>query len=333
MLTTTVRTLIRRHPAQAMRSFASTSSASDLNYAIQMVRSHDPVGYVPGQLLPDKDMKETYYGVRSFWVETGLRFGTTAMVPPYSTPDVHLEWWREGINHVYSENNLPSDWKHPTLHFLQDLVKRHDLSKEHFDDIIHGRDKDLDMKQYKTLADLSDHARMSCGSLFSLVLESGNITEQNNPAAHDAARLVGIAHGITNALRLSIPLVSTTGKLIVPEDLCLVHNVRSPRYLLSALGQGDTECKRSLQEAVSDIAKKARSHLQEARELSSAMLLEEHGAKAVSVLIPGVASEVFLDRLATKGYDLTDKNLRNVGFMEQTVCVGKMVAAYYGKTY
>ena len=45
----------------------------DLDQAIHLVRSHDPAGYLPGRLLPTKEMQITYFAVRSFWVETGLK--------------------------------------------------------------------------------------------------------------------------------------------------------------------------------------------------------------------------------------------------------------------
>lgn len=294
-------------------------------------------------------MKDAYYAVRSFWVETGLRFGTTALVPPHSSPAVHLDWWQQGIQSLYGDSSAthpttmdmndkavaghPS-YDHPTLRLLQDLIRRHSWSKAYFDDILLGRRKDLDMKQYTTVHDLMEHARLSCGSLFSLVLESGDVTQTSNPPAHDAARLLGKAHGMTNALRLSIPIVSTTGKLIIPQDLCIKYGVKSPRYLLSALGQGDAECKQALQSAVQEIASIAEDNLEQARTLRDDILTKNTGgAAAVKVFLPAVASDMFLKQLAAKGYDLTDKNLRHVGMIEQGMGMAKMLAAFYQQRY
>ena len=303
-------------------------------------------------------MKDAYYAVRSFWVETGLRFGTTALVPPHSSPAVHLDWWQRGIESLYQDENCdnPSTAAdrddsftnhhdtsaaghssydhHPTLRLLQDLIRRHAWSKSYFDDILLGRRKDLDMKQYTTLHDLMEHARLSCGSLFSLVLESGAVTHLSNPPAHEAARLLGQAHGMTNALRLSIPIISTTGKLIIPQELCVKYGVKSPRYLLSALGQGDAECKQALQSAVQEIATVAQDNLEQARALRDVILTKHTGgADAVQVFLPAVASDMFLKQLAAKGYDLTDKNLRHVGMIEQGLGTAKMLAAYFQQRY
>ena len=298
---------------------------------MQMVKLHDPAGYIPGRLLPTTDMSVTYYAVRSFWVETGLRFGSTAKVSPNAPPAEHIEWWQQGIDHLYNKNgDIPQDWNHPTLRLLQEVIKQHDLSKCHFDDILTGRKRDTDLKQYPTLDSLIEHVVLSCGSLSELVLESGDVT---SPKADEAAKLVGVAHGLTNALRTSIPVISTTGKLVVPQDLCEKYGVKSPRYLLSALGLGDAECRAAFHNAIRDIANVARSNLAQARSLRNELLKEPDGEKAVAVLIPGLASETFLDRLENAGYDLTDRDLRNVGMVEHAMCASRMITAYCLKTY
>lgn len=313
-------------------TIANAKLQNDLDYAAEMVKEHDPAGYLPGRLLPTTEMSVTYYAVRSFWVETGLRFGSTAKVSLNAPPIEHVEWWQQGINHLFTTSSIEDDeeWNHSTLRLLQQVIQQHNLSKQHFDDILMGRRRDADLKQYPTLDSLMQHANLSCGSLSQLVLESGNVT---SPKAFEAAKLVGVAHGLTNALRTSIPVISSTGKLIVPQDLCEKYGVKSPRYLLSALGLGDRECRAAFHMAIRDIANVARANLQEARSLREDLLQEEGGDKAVAVLIPGLASETFLDRLDEAGYDLTDANLRNVSFVEHALCASRMIAAYYQKQY
>jgi NADH dehydrogenase [ubiquinone] 1 alpha subcomplex assembly factor 6 len=319
-------------------SQASVSSKSDLDYAIASVRAHDPSGYFPGRLLPDEQMQLAYYAVRNFWVETGLRFGSTARVPPNASPHEHLEWWQRAIDVLFDEKalaDLAQEWDHPTLRLLNSLLQYRGVpwKKDRFDEILAGRRKDLDTKQYETLDELTRHAEQSCGSLSELVLDSGGILCETNPVAHEAARKVGICHGLTNALRTSIPVMSTTGRLIVPADLTKKYGVTSPRYLLSALGQGDANCIRALQETVEHIVREARASLKEARDLRETILAEPAGSKAVSVLIPGVASERFLDRLQASHFQLTDRNLRNVGMLEHAICSTYMIAAYIKQTY
>jgi phytoene/squalene synthetase len=341
MFTGTLRRLQQPSISYRSISFLHRVSATNpaqqegLDHAIHIVRQFDQVGYLPGRLLPEERMKIAYYATRSFWVETGLRFGTTAKVPANSTPAEHLDWWQNGIGAVFDSKDLEeTDWNHPTLLLLQQLVRDGTpWRRESFEGIINGRKKDLDVKQYESLDDLKFHAEQSCGSLAQLVLESGSVLKEQSPSSFEAARLEGVCHGLTNALRTSIPVISTTGKLIVPADLTKKYGVRSPRYLLSALGQGDEECVAALQSAVKDIADFARDNLLQARNLREKILQEPGSDKALAVLLPGLASETFLNRLADHHFKLTDRQLRNVGALEHWSCAWRMIVAYYTRVY
>ena len=311
---------------------------TDLDHAVYNVRQHDPSGYLPGRLLPTSTMTQSYYAVRSFWVETGLRFGTTARVAPHASPSEHLDWWQQGIDQVFgstSSQSLPTDFDHPTLRLIQSLRIENELcwEKGRFDNLLKGRRDDLGVSQYETLDDLHQHAQRSCANLLALVLESGNMPESSNPQAHEAARLVGITHGLTIALRTSIPVMSITGKIIIPADLCRKYGVRSPRYLLSALGQGDTECVVALQKAVRDITLSATDHLDNARALRSSITAERDGSHAVAALLPGLVSETFLKRLERANFQLTDRDLRNVGIAEHASCSLRLISHYWKGAY
>lgn len=334
-----------------------SSLQTSLKHVLEMVQRHDPAGTLAGRLLSTNRMRITYFAVRSFWIETGLRFGTTSMVPPHSSPHQHVNWWKHGIEQLYGrgetllEGNNTNSMKnetlvdplqHPTFKLLAALHHEHAFSKSHFDDIVQGRLLDLDVKQYPDMKALEDHAERSCGSLMQLILESDDIRQEDYPVAHQTAKLLGKAHGLTNALRTSIPIMSTTGKLIVPQDLCVKYGVRTPRYLLSALGQGDVECIQALQKVVRDISNRGLEYLQQARDLRPYIV---HEADAIArggggggdapgtskmgnimgVFLPGLASETFLKRLEQHNYDLTNRNLRNVSVMEHARCSWRMI--------
>lgn len=288
--------------------------------------------------------RTAYFAVRSFWVETGLRLGSTAQVPVNSTPCAHLGFWQQGIDAVFreesdEESNLSSssDMTHPTLLLLRHLKQEQHLpwTKCHFDDLIEGRRNDLHTTQYQSLEQLIKHAEKTCGSVAQLVLEGGNSTTENAPAAHQAAKRAGIAHGLAMQLRQSIPILSTQGRLVIPAELTSRHGVRSPRYLLSALGLGDETCRRALEGAVKDVAEAAYQHLHEARALRPDILAESpRGSQAVPVLLTHtMATQAFLDRLRDHHYQLTDRNLRSIGLLEQAALAARVAAAYYQNRY
>ncbi len=175
---------------------------------------------------------------------------------------------------LYDNNGFSNDIReHPTLRLLQYYNSHQEkaLSLSLLTNILDSRDIDFNVKQYSTVQDLIQHSQQSCGSLLKLVMESADVYQ--NPPATEAADLMGVCHGITNALRSSIPIASQTGKIIIPADLCIKYGVRSPRFLLSALGQGDEKCKEALDYAVRDLSTVAREHLTRARCLREDLIL------------------------------------------------------------
>lgn len=138
-------------------------SPRDLEHAIFEVRSNDPAAYLPGILL-DNRMSLAYFVVRSFWVETGLSFGSTALVAPNSTPLQHLDWWQQSLDFVFGDRKEGDFNRHPTIRLLSQIqATRSCWTRDHFDEILKGRRNDLDIKQYRTLDELKNHAEQSCG--------------------------------------------------------------------------------------------------------------------------------------------------------------------------
>ncbi len=292
----------------------------------------------------------SYQIVRSFWIDSGLRFVGNAQSDNDITasrqisgigdkgikiPDEErLQKWNNGIKSLFDDDS--DRWQNDaTLRLLRHVMEKHSLSKHHFERILLGRQIDVDMKHYPTLDSLVDHVEMSCGSLLYLVLECANIYQSDleNEAIFKAAKHIGITHGLSNALRLSIPKASSTGKVIIPQDLCEKYNIKSPRYLLSALGMGDEECRRELQRAVEDIVALSRDHLNSARMIRDEILLHPRGGDALSTFIPALASETFMKRLERHHFDLTDRQLRSVGIVEHLACTQRMLSASFRKTY
>lgn len=331
-------------------SGVSSQLAKDLDYAIALVRKYDPSGYLPGFMAASREARTGYFAIRAFWVQSRLRFNQAPLTNNLSasrqvagvgqkgieaSDKDRLQQWKMGIQCLYdrkSDDSLLE--KSATLRLLHHVIQKHNLSRKHFDNILAGRELDIDRKQYPTVNSLIDHAHMSCGSLFHLILECSNISQcDEDDVVYRAAHDLGIAHGLANALRTSVPVASTTGKIIIPQELCDKYGVKSPRYLLSALGMGDEECRKHLQNAVEDISSIARDHLRQARLRRDDILSRPDGHAAVSVFLPGLASETFLNRLEIHQYDLTDRNLRNVGYVEHVMCASRILDASYRVTY
>lgn len=328
------------------------SISNDLDQAISNVRTFDPSGYLPGLLLKSNEARVGHFAVRSFWIETGLRFkkkqskndhySSSKQIPGVGQREIlipdheRIHFWKNGIDTIFREGGGSRlIQQHSTLRLLSEIVEKQSLSRHIFDKIIKGREKDVDMKQYPTMSSLEEHVDMSCGSLLQLVLECGGIRDNcpENEVIFEAAREVGIAHGLTNALRTSVPTASATGKVIIPQELCEKHGIKSPRYLLSALGMGDEECRRHLQSAVKDLVGVARQNLKQARKKKDDISNHPLGDMALSAFLPALASETFLDRLESHQFDLTDRSLRNVGRIEHIQCAQRLMLASWNKSF
>jgi len=319
----------------------------DFDHAVSLVQKYDPSGYLPGILVSTNNAKIGYFAVRAFYIDSGLRLRTMPLENSLSHSnqvggvgkrgveipnEERIAMWKSGVDAIYKEDFEILN-SNPTLRLLHHVVKKHDLSRKHFDMILSGRERDVDMKQYPTLESLKEHSVMFCGSLLHLVLECIGVKEDNE-VIMKAAEHAAICHGLTNSLRLSIPTVSSTGKVIIPRDLCEKYGIKSPRYLLSALGMGDEECKQNMQHAVEEISFVARSHLASARNLRDDILASSSiGSDAVSAFLPLIPSEVFLDKLSAHHHDLTNRSLRSVSLVEHARCSARLVSAYANKQY
>jgi len=245
-----------------------------------------------------------------------------------------LLYLKDAIDSLFNNTSSNGNWeKDGNLRLIHHVMQTRPLSRIFIDRIIEARERDIHVKQYSTIQNLIEHTELSCGSLLHLALQSAGVDQSDSDhVIYKAACEVGRAHGLTNALRTSIP-VASSGKIIIPADLCTRYGVKSPRYLLSALGQGDEECRGHLKSAVRDIASIARDHLTNARLLRDSVATSINGDRALSALIAGVASETFLNRLESHDYDLTDKNLRQVGMIEHLLCSGRIYSAWFSKRY
>ena len=363
----TISSLLHNRIINNTPGFKTPQLRKDIDYAISQVREYDPAGFLPGFLLPS-DGRTGYFAVRAFWVETGLRLapltpssersGRQTFASATVTPEERVKFWRQGIHALYNtattgnqkdEQDDP-DWQliqsHPILRLLKFTLDRHDLSKNHFLQVLDGRQRDINVKQYLCMDSFIQHSQQSCGNLLNLTLEclgihsGGNDTESSfrnphviNSAAHEAALQIGICHGLTNGLRTAIPVVSNTGKIIIPQELCHKYDVRSPRFLLSALGQGDKKCREAFQMAVKDIVLVAREYLEQARQKKQTILEQPDGERAVMALLPGLTAETFLNRLELHEYNLSSKDLRQIGPLEHFLCASRVIRASRNNTF
>jgi hypothetical protein len=207
---------------RSLPSPASIDLHNDLSHAISIVRKYDPSGYLPGMLLSTSEARAGYFGLRAFWVETGLRFGLGTNITngiigsnnakyDLGTANGRLHFWKEGLDSVFSsleDTNQQSHIndrdqgsllciKHPTLRLvrylystpsslLDDTILHTQQSRESLHTILNARIQDLELRQYPTVESLVSRCHDSCSGLNSLVLECAGLPpsiESSNEAS------------------------------------------------------------------------------------------------------------------------------------------------------
>ncbi len=95
---------------------------------------------------------------------------------------IRLQWWRESIDAIY--RGLPLR-KHEVVEPLAAAIRRHDLTRYHFDRLIDAREADLDEEPPASLDALELYAEDTAARLVRLALE---ILDTRDEAAGEAGR-------------------------------------------------------------------------------------------------------------------------------------------------
>ena len=67
------------------------------------------------------------------------------------------------------------------------------------------------------------------------------------------ADCIGMPRMITDFPRWSMPITFKTGQIVMPEAVCMLYDVKSPRCSSSALWQGDKKYERALKLAMRNL--------------------------------------------------------------------------------
>jgi phytoene synthase len=222
-----------------------------------VARGWEPDRYLAALLAP-ADVRDDLLALAAFSGE--LRHVCGRATEP-AIDQIRLQWWREAI-HALSTGQASG---HPIGEALGRAMRRHGLPAAMLEGVIDARDFDLQGLPLADEAALADYMQRSEGGLFALALRI--VGAGGTSAAEDAARVAGLAYGITLALTLaSWPGGSERG---------------GPGLFPS--GPGDQAGKASHWRSV------ARRHLAEARERAGGL-----GPRALPAFLPLVMVEPYL---------------------------------------
>ncbi len=197
---------------------------------------------------------------------------------------IRLQWWRESVDAIYRDLPLR---QHEVVEPLAAAIRRHDLTRYHFDRLIDAREIDLADEPPASLAALETYAEDTASRLIHLALE---ILEIRDTAAAEAGRHVGIAWALTGLIR-ALPVQARLRRVSLPADLVS----ESELDVASVLELKPTP---ALARIVERLAERARFHLAAARAERAAI---PHAA--VPALLTARLADFHLRRLARASYD------------------------------
>jgi len=186
---------------------------------------------------------------------------------------------------------------HAVVRELDEAVYTRDLTRRSLEKMLNAREKEMASGQFDSMQDLINHSEDTVSNLLYLTLDCVGV--QTDDVADTAASHVGIAYGITVALRSTASNATRYQELTIPADVARRHSLPS-QYLLRPESGPIEGGKEALQGAVYEMASIARFHLNHARKLQHQI----KSSQAKLCLLPAVSSIFYLDNLESVGYDV-----------------------------
>ena len=107
--------------------------------------------------------------------------------------NIRYQWWRDCVEEIYAGKPVR---KHEVALPLADLVKVRSVSRFRLDQLIDGRERDLDPRPFADLDAARDYSRATSGALMRLaVAVLGGEADAGADAAGEAWGLCGLARG------------------------------------------------------------------------------------------------------------------------------------------
>lgn len=120
-----------------------------------------------------------------------------------------LQWWREEIDRLFT-----STPQHPVTRALLTPVRRYNLAREYFLEIIDGMEMDLEQHSYPSFSALALYCHRVAGVVGILTAEIFGYEERSTLKY---AHALGIAFQLTNILR-DVREDAMRGRVYIPED-------------------------------------------------------------------------------------------------------------------
>jgi NADH dehydrogenase [ubiquinone] 1 alpha subcomplex assembly factor 6 len=269
-----------------------TNAEADAAYCLDQVRRFDRDRYLTA-LFATPQARADLLALYAFNLEVAK---TREMVREPMMGLMRLQWWRDCIAETYAGNER----RHQVAQPLAAAIRRHALSREHFDRLIDAREQDMSPEPPVDLPALVAYAGATAGNLGLLAVETlaGTRPAETSPDVAVASAVSGVwtAHALIGLLR-AVPHHARQHRIYLPQTLMREHHVE-PHELLDLRQQPG-------------LAIVARSVAEEAGRLldASGRIAARPPKPLLPAFLPATLARAYLAQLRRAGYDLFDARL------------------------
>lgn len=177
--------------------------AEKLSYCGETVRKHDPDRFLLSLFAPAA-VRADLWALYAFNYEIAK---TREVVTDTHLGLIRLQWWRDALAAVYDRGTVPA---HQIVTPLAGAIRRHDLPRDLFDNLIYAREFDLEDRLPSNLEGMAKYAEFTAAPLLHLAQK---ISGEN--MAHDG---VAAAYALAGILRAT-PALLRQRRCYLPEDM------------------------------------------------------------------------------------------------------------------
>lgn len=177
-----------------------------LSYCGEMVRRYDPDRFLLSLFVPP-DRRESLWALYAFNHEIAK---TREVVTETQLGLIRLQWWRDALTGIFEKDIV---LEHEVLKPLAEAIKAYDLPQNLFEDLIYGREFDLEDRSPVGMEGVCNYADFTTTPLVKLSLLITGGQEQD-----DVVQAVAKAYALTGLLR-AVPYHFSQRRCYLPADM------------------------------------------------------------------------------------------------------------------
>jgi NADH dehydrogenase [ubiquinone] 1 alpha subcomplex assembly factor 6 len=250
-----------------------------LSYCANQVREHDPDRYLATLFAPAV-AREALFALYAF--DHGIARVWHVVREPMAGL-VRFQWWRDALAGIAAGRPLA----HPVVAALHERWAAFAPLRSRLDAAIDGRELELSADPPADLAQLERRLEAGCGEITLAAVELLGADEE---PVRTAARHLGSALGLVRLIQ-ALPADLSRNRQRLPVSML-------NRYGVDPENSGQARAGRALAPAVTELAGRARAHLQETRRHRRQVPREARAGLLHATLL-----DQYLRRLARAGHD------------------------------